>query len=61
MAAGNGILTAEKVVGMDMTGTQLVVLSACERGLGEIQAGEGTIGPRRAILVAGARTLVISS
>ena len=56
----DGILTALEVAGLDLTGTQLVVLSACDTGLGTAARGQELLGLRWAFAYAGARQLVTS-
>jgi CHAT domain-containing protein len=56
----DGIVTAEDVAALDLKGTWLVTLSACDTGSGEVKAGEGVLGLRRGFLQAGAQHLLMT-
>ncbi|MCG2661717.1 MAG: CHAT domain-containing protein [Kiritimatiellae bacterium] len=58
--AEDGIITAEDAAQMDLLGTDLVVLSACDTGLGAIHVEEGVLGLGRSFILAGSRTVVMS-
>lgn len=54
------MLTAEEIASLDLSAVEWAVLSACDTGVGEIRAGEGVFGLRRAFHIAGARTVIMS-
>jgi CHAT domain-containing protein len=56
----NGILTALEVTGLNLWGTKLVTLSACDTGVGEVKNGDGVHGLRRALVLAGAEAQIMS-
>jgi CHAT domain-containing protein/Tfp pilus assembly protein PilF len=56
----DGVVSAEKILGLRLKGTDLVVLSACETGVGDVKSGEGVFGLKRSFILSGAKTVVMS-
>jgi tetratricopeptide (TPR) repeat protein/CHAT domain-containing protein len=56
----DGVLTAEEIAALDLSGVEWAVLSACDSGVGEVSVREGIFGLQRAFRIAGARTVIMS-
>ena len=60
MVAGDGLLTGLEASLLNLQGTELVILRACDSGTGEVKIGEGVMSLRRAFRIAGAQTVLAS-
>jgi hypothetical protein len=59
-AGADGVLTAKEAQTLRLRGTQLAVMSACETGVGEVSFGEGLVGLQRSLMMAGARSQMLT-